>query len=117
VNGLHQALERFALQVNGHAALRSTLAGWNPQFFIEARDSGDLYQVRIAQGQVQAVEPTRAEPDDLALLLRADAAVLQRVFDGQQSPLGAYTDGTLEVYGPPKDQIKLDVMALVLWGA
>ncbi len=117
MNGLHGVLGRFAERVNTTASLRSTLAGWNPSFYIQARDSGDTFQVCIAGGSVQAVQPTRAEPGDDALLLRADTEVLEGVFSGRQSPLGAYTDGQLEVYGQTKDQIKLDVIALVLWGA
>lgn len=114
---LHDTLGRFAGRVNEHAHLQRTLAGWTPQFYIQARDSGHTWQVRFAEGRVADVLPTQAEPGDDALLLRGDTGVLQQVFTGAQSPLGAYTDGLLEVYGPTKDQIKLDVIALVLWGA
>lgn len=117
MSGLQQVLGSFAERVNGHASLRGTLAGWSPAFFIQAQDSDDTYQVRIAGGRVQDVCTTRDEPGDDALLLRADSDVLERIFGGALSPLGAYTDGQLEVYGSPKDQIKLDVIALVLWGA
>jgi hypothetical protein len=117
VNGLHGVLGRFAERVNTTASLRSTLAGWNPEFYIQARDSGDTYRVCIEAGSVKGVQATTAEPGDDALLLRADTPVLEGVFTGVQSPLGAYTDGQLEVYGQTKDQIKLDVIALVLWGA
>jgi SCP-2 sterol transfer family len=117
VNALHDTLGRFAGRVNDTAALRSTLAGWQPQFFIQARDSEQTFQVQLHEGRVAGVLATSTEPGDNALLLRGDSAVLQQVFEGGLSPLGAYTDGALEVYGPTKDQIKLDVIALVLWGA
>ena len=73
--------------------------------------------MRVVGGGIHDVRPTDAEPGDEALLLRGGSDVLQAVFSGTRSPLGAYTDGELEVYGNPKDQIKLDVIALVLWGA
>ena len=114
---LHELLRGFAGRVNGQASLRTTLAGWTPDFFIEARDTGDIFQVRVERGQVEDVLRATADPGDEALLLRADAAMLERIFTGMLSPLGAYTDGLLEVYGSPKDQIKLDVIALVVWGA
>lgn len=116
MSGLQPLLDSFAGRVNGTAALRSPLAGWSPEFFIQAHE-GDTYRVRFEAGRVQAVEATDAEPGDDALLLRGQSAVLERIFGGTLSPLGAYTDGQLEVYGHPKDQIKLDVIALVLWGA
>lgn len=117
MSGLQSVLGSFAERVNAQTSLRSTLAGWTPEFFIEASDRGDVFQVRFAAGRVDSVLPAAAEPGDDALLLRGSGEVLQQVFSGQRSPLGAYTDGALEVYGPPKDQIKLDVIALVLWGA
>jgi hypothetical protein len=117
MSGLQQLLGGFAGRVNAQASLRTALAGWSPQFFIQAPDSGETFQVHIAAGQVQGVSPVDTEPGDEALLLRGDSALLASVFSGQRSPLGAYTDGELEVYGSTKDQIKLDVIALVLWGA
>jgi hypothetical protein len=117
MSALHHVLGSFAGRVNEHPALRSTLAGWTPEFFIQARDSGDTFRVNMAGGRIADVLPTAVEPGDNALLLRGDCELLEQVFQGQQSPLGAYTDGQLEVYGPTKDQIKLDVIALVLWGA
>jgi hypothetical protein len=107
----------FALRVNDHPALRRPLAGWSPDFYIEASDTGDTFEVHMAGGRVEAVARTGEEPGDEALLLRAATPVLESVFSGALSPLGAYTDGQLEVYGSQKDQIKLDVIALVLWGA
>ncbi|HEY2977654.1 MAG TPA: hypothetical protein VGJ35_06770 [Burkholderiaceae bacterium] len=114
---LLELLRGFAERVNAQASLRTTLAGWSPDFFIEARDTGDIFQVRVERGQVEDVLHATADLADDALLLRADAATLERIFTGMLSPLGAYTDGLLEVYGNPKDQIKLDVIALVVWGA
>jgi hypothetical protein len=110
-------LDDFAGQFNGHASLRTMLATWTPQFFIQGRDHGGTFQIHLAQGQVTRISEAFEEPDDEALLLRADLAVLQQIFTGRLSPLGAYTDGLLEVYGSQKDQIKLDVIALVVWGA
>ena len=115
--GLLNLLREFAVRVNDHPALRRPLAGWSPGFYIEASDTGHTFEVHLVGGRVEGVEPAGKEPGDEALLLRAATPVLERVFSGALSPLGAYTDGQLEVYGSQKDQIKLDVIALVLWGA
>jgi len=117
MNTLQPLLADFAQRANAHPSLRNTLAGWSPDFYIQASDSGECFQIRVVGGGIHDVLPTRNEPGDEALLLRGGTAVLSEVFSGQRSPLGAYTDGELEVYGHPKDQIKLDVIALVLWGA
>lgn len=117
MTGLLDLLRDFAVHVNNHPALRRPLAGWSPDFYIEASDTGHTFEVRMVGGRVEGVELTGEEPGDEALLLRAATPVLERVFSGALSPLGAYTDGQLEVYGSQKDQIKLDVVALVLWGA
>lgn len=117
MTGLLNLLRDFAVRVNDHPALRRPLAGWSPDFYIEASDTGRTYEVHMVGGRVEGVDATGEEPGDEALLLRAATPVLERVFSGALSPLGAYTDGQLEVYGSQKDQIKLDVIALVLWGA
>ncbi len=117
MSALHQLLADFAGRVNGHPALNKSLAGWSPSFFIEASDCGERFEIRIVNGHVADVRLSADQPGEQSLLLRACADVLDRVFSGRLSPLGAYTDGQLEVYGAQKDQIKLDVIALVLWGA
>jgi hypothetical protein len=114
---LARLFEDFAERLNGNVRLRSILAGWKPAFHIESRDTGETFQIHIEGGRVQRVVRIAGEPADGGLLLRADEAVLQHVFCGKLSPLAAYTDGLLEAYGPQKDQIKLDVIALVLWRA
>ena len=117
MNALQELLGSFAQRANAHTSLRKTLAGWSPDFYIQSSDSGECFQIRVVGGGIQDVLATRDEPGDEALVLRGCSAVLGQVFSGQRSPLAAYTDGQLEVYGNPKDQIKLDVIALVLWGA
>jgi hypothetical protein len=110
-------LDDFSKRINGKDALRATLTDWQPEFYIQARDTGGTFQIHFDNARVDRVLPVATEPGDDALLLRADQAILQKIFSGNLSPLGAYTDGLLEVYGSQKDQIKLDVIALVVWGA
>ncbi len=109
--------EEFSQRLNGSARLRPILMRWKPIFHIESRDTAEIFQIHIEDGLVQRIVRLATEPEDDGLLLRADQSVLQQVFSGQLSPLAAYTDGLLEVYGPQKDQIKLDAIALVLWEA
>jgi hypothetical protein len=109
--------EEFSERLNGSVRLRPILARWTPVFHIESRDTDETFKIHIEDGLVRRIVRLATEPEDDGLLLRADKSVLQQVFSGQLSPLAAYTDGLLEVYGPQKDQIKLDAIALVLWEA
>ena len=109
-------LEYFRSRVNSHGRLRATLVGWEPEFYIQARDVDNMFRIHFECGYVGQVLAVSTNPSDEALLLRADQAVLRKIFSGKMSPLSAYTDGLLEVYGNQKDQIKLDVIALVVWG-
>ena len=93
------------------------LKDWRPEFFIQTADEAETFRIEFRDGQVEHVAKVGDEPGDGALLLRGDGTILDRVFNGTLSPLKAYTDGALEVYGSQKDQIKLDAIALVVWGA
>ncbi len=110
-------LNDFSVRVNSLDNLRALLLGWAPEFYIQARDVGDTFRIYFEQGSVQKIEPVEHEPSDEALLLRADMGVLEKIFTGTLSPLSAYTQGVLEVYGSAKDQVKLDLIALLVWGA
>jgi hypothetical protein len=109
--------EEFSQRLNGSARLRPILMKWKPIFHIESRDTGETFKIHIEDGLVRQIVRVAGEPEGDGLLLRADQSILQQVFSGQLSPLAAFTDGLLEVYGPQKDQIKLDAIALVLWEA
>ena len=114
---LANLFEVFSERLNTNVRLRSLLAAWRSALHIASRDTGETFRIHIEGGRVQQIVRVASEPDDEGLLLRADESVLQRIFSCRLSPLAAHTDGLLEVYGPEKDQIKLDMIALVLWGA
>jgi len=113
---LLRLLEDFSERINAQPRLRTTLATWRPEFFIQARDTLATFQIHFEDSLVQRVVPTDTEPGDNALLLRGDEDTLRGIFSGTLRPLAAYTDGMLEVYGSQKDQIKLDAIVLVVWG-
>lgn len=115
-SALHAVLVRFAAQVNANTRIRSLIKGWTPPFVVEGRDTGEAMAVLLDGTQIAGIEVLDCEPDSHALVLRGDAHTLIEVFEGRLSPLVAYSDGLLEVYGEQRDQIKLDAIALVLWG-
>ena len=111
------ALQRFRLKANASERVRKITAAWHPTLFVECLDTGTRYQLRIGDGVIAPIDVTDAEPGESALLVRGDSAVLSAVFAGSLHPLHAYNDGALEVYGSPSDQVKLDAISLVVWGA
>lgn len=114
---LYAALNRFRQQANGNAAVRRIAGGWSQTLVVESRDTGTAYQVDIGGGQMSEVRARDAGQEEQGLLIRGDEAVLCRIFSGVLNPVKAYNDGALEIYGEQRDQVKLDAISLVLWGA
>jgi len=111
------ALQRFRLKANASDRVRRITAVWHPSLFVECLDTGARYRLSIDDGLIAPIDRTDSEPGDSALLIRGDSAVLAAVFAGTRHPLHAYNDGELEVYGSQGDQVKLDAISLVIWGA
>ena len=114
--GLKADLERFRAQANACRSLDSILKGWNPVFHLECRDGGPVYSLTVREGQVQTIAEGRLEAARPIHLL-ASEPILRQLFTGGLNPLDAHSSGELEVYGDTKDQVKLDAVVLVLWGA
>jgi hypothetical protein len=112
-----EALQRFRLKANASERVRRITATWHPTLFVECTDTGARYRLCIDGGAIAAIDRTYSEPDDAALLIRGDSGVLAAVFGGSIHPLHAYNDGELQVYGSQSDQVKLDAVSLVIWGA
>lgn len=118
---IRTSLNFFAGSVNGNSRMAPLLKGWEPVVLVEESDSGQLYTFKVVGGRVQSVSAVHADDADDAELahtirLRGSQATLCGVFTGKLNPAAAYVKGTLEVYGSTADQVKLDVICLVLWG-
>lgn len=113
---LFSSLETFARRVNAHERLPKLLKTWNPTIVVEARDLEQSYSLLVRDQRV--AEVVRGAHDDSHLItVQGDGKLLESVFDGSQNPTQAVLDGELVVYGSEIDQVKLDAITLVLWGA
>lgn len=110
-------LNGFQAEVNGSSRARKITAGWSSDLFIECADTGVIYGLRIDDGALCGVEERIPAADREVLLIRGQTDLLRRVFSKQTHPLAAFTAGDLEIYGPQRDQAKLDAVSLVIWGA
>ena len=112
---LHECLGSFVRSVNDNARMATLLKGWEPDLLIEATDSGQQFRYRVRACRIGEIDGGCADAGD-NVLLRSDSATLARVFSGDLNPARAYLEGSLEVFGSDRDQIKLDAISLVLWG-
>ena len=112
------SLNFFAGSVNGNSRMAPLLKGWEPVVLVEESDSGQLYTFKVVGGRVQSATAVDADDAQLphTIRLRGSQATLCGVFTGKLNPAAAYVKGALEVYGSTADQVKLDVICLVLWG-
>lgn len=111
---LVRTLTAFAARANANPSLGKLVAGWDRSIVIEATDTGEAHALPVRGRRIGAV--TAPGGGDTVVHLRGKAALLTDVFSGCISPVDAAIDGTLSVFGSDTDQIKLDAIALVLWG-
>jgi hypothetical protein len=116
VSPLLHVIEGFARRANANAHVRRLARDWQTQIYVEATDSSDCYCMQLADGLITGVERAPV-PLHETLLLRGRGPLLAAVFGGQLHPLNAFNDGDLEIYGSQPDQVKLDAISLLIWGA
>ncbi|WP_424195192.1 hypothetical protein ACMYR3_05255 [Ampullimonas aquatilis] len=113
---LLDALQHFQSRMNASAPVQKMSKGWSPLIYVQSNDDAHCFALQIEEGQLKNITPSNDDIDEDDLLLRADHELLVRIFKGQANPLREWSNGTLEVYGPQKDQGKLDAVSMILWG-
>jgi hypothetical protein len=114
---LIETLAQFKDKANEHPRIASLIKGWEPTIVVEAIDSGTKRYLPVRGGRIASVDADDAAPAGHVVHLRAAEAVLAAVFDGSSNPADAFLEGDLEIFASDKDQVKLDAISLVLWGA
>ncbi|MGZ8969356.1 MAG: hypothetical protein ACXW2W_09165 [Telluria sp.] len=110
-------LERFRTDVNTNAQIQRIVKGWNTDVALESRDVGHTWRLCINEGLIGQIAPGNdASFDDCPMRIVGDSAVMRGLFEGRINGIRANNDGLIEIYGPMSDQVKLDAIALILWG-
>jgi hypothetical protein len=110
------ALERFRDSVNADTRLPGLLRGWDRLIRVEDTDTGWQRQLVVSDGRIAGID--LASDNGAKLVhLRAQADVLTAVFEGLLNPTDAFLGGELQVFAEDRDQVTLDAICLVLWGA
>ncbi len=117
VSALQRAIEGFSQRANANEHVRRLTRDWQAQIFVQDIDDGGCYRLLRADGLITGVERTGLPQHEPLLLLRGRGPLLEALFSGRTHPLSAFNDGDLEIYGSQPDQIKLDSISLLIWGA
>ena len=110
-----QSLQEFGERFNSNERIRKLIKGWNRSVMLEATDSrahfsliiNDLALTEVRMGLVHGDPPIH---------LQAEEDVLRRIFTGEYNPAAALMDGALAVYSHERDKVKLEAIAMVIWG-
>jgi SCP-2 sterol transfer family len=113
---LDETLAQFRDKVNADSRLQSILRGWEPVIAVEVLDTGWKRYLLVRDCRIDDIRPDCADDSHVVHLL-ASEEVLTAVFDGRLNPTEAFLDGELQIFASDKDQVKLDAISLMLWGA
>ncbi len=110
----------FQSRFNNHDRVKKLLKKWNRLIFLEATDTERKYTMIVSDQKMTDVEEGLMEDhslnDDTRIHLQADEEILIQIFSGEYNPATAHIDGALAVYSSDQDKVKLEAIAMVIWG-
>ena len=110
-------LEQFRADVNSNAQIQRIVKGWSTDVALESRDAGLCWRLCINEGKIDSIAPGNGTSfSDCPMRIIGDSAIMRALFEGKINGIRANNDGLIEIYGPMSDQVKLDAIALILWG-
>lgn len=112
MSALGDTLGRFAEACNRNQRLQQMNRDWDRLILVQPDDADEQHWVRYHEG-VAAVVATDGEPD---LIVEGASDVLVSIFSGASTPTEPYMSGDLRVRGSQDDVMRLDVIALLIWG-
>ena len=111
-------LDDFQSRFNSNSRAGKLAKGWDRQILLEAADSAKRYTMLVRDAQLGMIVeggPSAGNADRL-VTLRANEDILTNIFSGNYNPSTALLDGVLEVYSDSRDKVKLEALAMVIWG-
>lgn len=117
-DSLADCLGDFQTTFNRNDRVHKLVTNWNRHIVIEATDTGETLTVRICGQRIEELL-AGAHPDEdeeLTVYLQAQEATLIRIFSGAYNPSNALVDGELAIFSSEKDKVKLEAIAVVIWG-
>ncbi len=112
---LQECLEAFQHKFNDNTRVKKLIKKWDRSVMLEAIDTGTEFSFIVESGALTEVVPGLVERDP-PIHLQAEEAILIRIFSGDYNPATALIDGALAVFSGERDKVKLEAMAMVIWG-
>jgi hypothetical protein len=115
---LRSALDDFQRRFNENRRAVKLATGWDRQILLEPTDSSERYAMLIRGAALQSItdDPPADTKDDRIVRLCGTGETLTAIFMGAYNPSTALLDGMLEVYSDTRDKVKLEALAMVIWG-
>jgi len=116
---LQQSLYDFQQRFNNHERVKKLIKGWNRFLQVSATDKCATFTLTIQDLMISAIKPGTGgmdqEQDDV-ITVEASEETLVRIFTGKYNPAHAVIDGAMAVYSDERDKVKLEAIAMVIWG-
>lgn len=116
--GLHYWLCDFQSRFNANARAAKLAAGWERRLLVDAVDLPEKYTLTVTDAKISQIREGAADAneDERLVTMVADKGTLIEIFSGEYNPSAALIDGQLEVYSDSRDKVKLEALAMVIWG-
>ena len=117
-SSLLASLHDFQNRFNNDQRVKKLIKGWNRFLKVDGTDTGEIYTLTIQDLAVNKIEPGCPVADDHEDLITLQAAQepLVRIFTGKYNPAHALIDGALAVFSGDRDKVKLEAIAMIIWG-
>jgi len=117
-SSLLASLQDFQNRFNNDARVKKLIKGWNRYLKVDGTDTGEIYTLTIQYLAVTNIEAgcTLADDDENVIALQAAQEALVRIFTGKYNPAHALIDGALAVFSGERDKVKLEAIAMIIWG-
>ena len=112
---LEECLQDFRDRFNDNARVKKLIAGWNREVLVEPLDAPTAYTMTIENLEMTGVTPGITEGEG-TVHMQADEEILKRIFTGDYNPATALIDGNMAVFSAERDKVKLEAIAMVVWG-
>jgi hypothetical protein len=117
-SSLLASLQDFQNRFNNDTRVKKLIKGWNRFLKVDGTDTGEIYTLTIQDLAATNIEAgcTLADDDENVIALQASQEVLVRIFTGKYNPAHALIDGALAVFSGERDKVKLEAIAMIIWG-
>jgi hypothetical protein len=117
-SSLLASLQDFQNRFNNDQRVKKLIKGWNRFLKVDGTDTGEIYTLTIQDLAVTKIEPgcPIADDDQDLIALQAAQESLVRIFTGKYNPAHALIDGALAVFSGERDKVKLEAIAMIIWG-